>query len=138
MHRFASVAVARRSDASGIGLDTERIMTEQLAREILGQIAAPDEVAELERATGWSRAVVLTLVFSAKETIFKCLYPQVRRYFDFRDASVVDIDPVRGVFSARLLCSLAPGLPAGRLLDGRFERRDDLVCTAMVLAREPP
>ncbi len=132
-HGFASVAVARRADASGLGLDVEGVMSEKLAGEVLESIAANDEIARLVDMTGWSTAVVLTLVFSAKETVFKCLYPQVRRYFDFRDASVVTLDPACGRFSARLLRSLTPGLPAGHPLDGRFERDEHMVCTAMVL-----
>jgi enterobactin synthetase component D len=133
VQHFASVAVARASDARGIGLDIERVMADELARSLVKNIAAPDEVAHLVGATGWSIASVLTLVFSAKETIFKCLYPEVRRYFDFRDASVLAIEPGPRRFSARLLRSIGPGWPAGALLEGRFERDERLVCTAMVL-----
>ena len=133
VQRLASVAVARRADTGGLGLDIELPMDSERARELLESIAAADEVAHLVRLTGWTSAAVLTLVFSAKETVFKCLYPQVQRYFDFRDASVVDLDLERGRFSARLLRPLTPALPAGHLLEGRFERDERLVCTAMVL-----
>jgi enterobactin synthetase component D len=72
-------------------------------------------------------------VFSANETIFKCLYPQVGRYFDFRDAVVTALDPA-GRFSAHLLSALTPALPSGFALEGRFVRDATSVCTAMVLA----
>lgn len=134
MHRFASVAVARRADAIGIGLDAERIMTEKLAGELLESIAARDEVAGLIEETGWSTAVVLTLVFSAKETIFKCLYPQVGRYFDFRDARILSIDPAGGRFAARLVTALTGELVEGYPMEGRFERSEGQVCTAMVVS----
>lgn len=133
VQRLASVAVARRADTRGLGLDIELPMDNERARELLESIAAADEVAHLVRLTGWSSAAVLTLVFSAKETVFKCLFPQVGRYFDFRDASVIDLDLARGCFSVRLLRPLTPALPAGHLLEGRFERDERLVCTAMVL-----
>jgi len=132
-HGLASVAVARTAHAAGIGLDVERVMRDELAGELLESIADRDEIARLVDATGWTRAVVLTLVFSAKETVFKCLYPQVRRYFDFRDAAVDGVDPARGRFSVRLLHALAPALPAGSALDVRFERDGDMVWTAMLL-----
>jgi enterobactin synthetase component D len=133
VHRFASVAVARRGEAAGIGLDVERIMTEKLAGELCESIAGREELAGLARQTGWSAAVVLTLVFSAKETIFKCLYPQVGRYFDFREAEVLSLDPESGRFAARLLRSLTADLVDGYTMEGRFERDEARVCTAMVL-----
>jgi enterobactin synthetase component D len=132
-HGFASAAIARARDARGLGLDEERVMDEEVAGSVLDQIAAEDEISALVTATSWSRAAVLTVVFSAKETVFKCLYPEVQRYFDFREASVVALDPAAGRFSARLLVPLTPRLIAGTILEGRFERKTQSVCTAMVL-----
>jgi len=134
-HHFASVAVARASETRGLGLDAERLMAEAVAERVLDHIAAPDEVSALVRATGWSTATVLTVIFSAKETVFKCLYAEVQRYFDFRDASVIAIDPAAGLWSARLLTTLTPTLQAGHALDGRFECDGTSVCTAMALPR---
>jgi enterobactin synthetase component D / holo-[acyl-carrier protein] synthase len=113
-----------------IAFDTED--GADLAARMLESIAAPEEVSALVRATGWTTALVLTLVFSAKESVLKCLYPEVRRYFDFRDAWVSELDPASARFSVRLLTRLAPGLPGGRVR-GRFERDEGSVCTAMVL-----
>ncbi len=131
-HGFASVAVARTSEAHAIGLDAERTINEKLAGDVLEQLATPSEVASLVSGTGWSRAEVLTFVFSAKETIFKCLYPEVLRYFDFRDARIVGIETDRGRFAAELLSPLTRSLPIGTRLDGTFARRSDLVFTGMV------
>jgi enterobactin synthetase component D len=133
-HGFASVAVARTRDARAIGLDAEHVMAEKQAIDVLEQIATPNEVSTLLRTTRWGTAMVLSVVFSAKETIFKCLYPEVGRYFDFRDAVVDELDPSRGSFSARLVVALTPRLAAGTRLDGRFERNDGWVCTGMTLA----
>jgi enterobactin synthetase component D len=132
-HGFASAAVARAADARGIGLDAERLMPEEQAREVLGQVAAPDEVAALVEATGWSAARVLTGVFSAKETIFKCLYGEVRRYFDFREAWVDAFDLDEGTFRAHLLVTLTGALRAGYALRGTIEIGEGSVCTGMVL-----
>jgi enterobactin synthetase component D len=132
-HHFASAAVARARDVRGIGLDAERLMTDHLAARVLSQIAATDEISALVSLSQWSTSEVLTVVFSAKETLFKCLYREVRRYFDFRDASVIAVDKELGRFSVRLLVTLTPALPAGSTFDGRFERDEGSVCTAMVL-----
>jgi enterobactin synthetase component D len=130
-HGFASVAVARAEAARGLGLDAERVMPEEQAERLIEQIAAPGEVEAVARATGWSPAKTLTAIFSAKETVFKCLYPEVRRYFDFRDAWVDAFDD--GRIHAHLLTTLTPALPAGHTLAGRYELGDGSVCTAMVV-----
>jgi enterobactin synthetase component D len=130
-HGRASAAVARREDARGVGLDAERPMSGEQAERLLDLIAAPEEIAALERATGWDRGKVFAIVFSAKETIFKCLYTEVGRYFDFRDAEVVALED--GTFRAHLLVPLAASLPSGTTLEGRFTLADGLVWTAMVL-----
>lgn len=130
---FASAAVARRSDASGIGLDVELVMADALATDILASIATPDEVAAIAAATGWSTARALTMAFSAKETIFKCLHAQVGRYFDFLEASIDEVDPATGTFRGHLVATLTPGLPAGHQLEGRFEQDERRVATAIVL-----
>jgi len=129
---FASVAVARARDALGIGLDAERVMTDENAERLLDKIAAPEEIAGMKRKTGWGTGIALTVTFSAKESVFKCLYPQVQRYFDFSDAWIEIQDG--GRFSARLLNTLTPSLTAGRTFEGRFEQNTVSVCTGMVLS----
>ncbi|WP_394849392.1 4'-phosphopantetheinyl transferase superfamily protein [Pendulispora brunnea] len=128
---FASVAIAHARDARGIGLDAERPMTDENAEKLLDKIASPQEIAEMKRKTGWGTGVALTVTFSAKESVFKCLYPQVQRYFDFSDAWIEILDGER--FSARLLSTLTPTLTAGRTFEGRFEHNDVSVCTGMVV-----
>ena len=87
----------------------------------------------LTGATGWPASEVLTVVFSAKETVYKCLYPEVGRYFGFHDARVEVIDPARDVFVVRLLVTLTSSLRAGLALEGAFERRADVVITGLAV-----
>jgi enterobactin synthetase component D len=131
-HGFASAAVALTRDARAIGLDAERFVDHDVG-EIGEQVAAPAEVDALVHFTGWTTASVVGVVFSAKETLFKCLSSEVGRYFDFRDVVVRAIDPGGGTFSADLAVPLTPRLVAGMRFEGRFERRGEWVWTAMVL-----
>jgi enterobactin synthetase component D len=131
-HGFASVAVARAEHVRGLGLDVEQVMREDLAARVTGTISLPGELPALVEQTGWERTMALTLVFSAKESLFKCLYPQVGRYFDFQDARLVTVEPATGRFTARLESTLTPALARGSLFEGRFELRDTQVCTALV------
>jgi enterobactin synthetase component D len=131
-HRYASVAVARTRDARGLGLDAELWMKADVAANVVDHIADRAEVDAVIRATGFSSSHALTLIFSAKETLFKCLFPEVKRYFDFRDASLVSVDSGRGDFTMKLLVTLTPFLRAGDHFGGRFEHDSRLVCTGML------
>ncbi|WP_420965462.1 4'-phosphopantetheinyl transferase family protein [Bradyrhizobium sp. B120] len=132
-NRFASVAVARTRHVRAIGIDTERMMVAVEARDVLDYVATPDEISALVSATQWEPASIVSVVFSAKEAIFKCLFPEVRRYFDFHDATIDSLDTDQGRFSARLLVSVTSRLVAGTRLGGRFECSGDWVHTAMML-----
>jgi enterobactin synthetase component D len=86
-------------------------------------LATAAELTELARGTGLRPNEALTLLFSAKESVFKCLYPTVQRFFGFFDARIegaTDAGARRGDFTATLQTTLAEGLPVGTRLHGRF------------------
>ena len=129
-HEFAAAAVALKRDARAIGFDAERVT--QLSADVLDYIAVPAEIAALSLTSNMDADVVASVVFSAKESLFKCLYPEVQRYFDFRDAVIEALDS-RGHFRARLLVELTAQLPQGSRFTGRFANADGRVYTAIVL-----
>jgi enterobactin synthetase component D len=129
---FAAAAVALQRDARAIGLDAERLT--QLSADVLDYIAVPAEIPALELISRMPADAVASIVFSAKEALFKCLYPEVQRYFDFRDALIEALSP-SGTFSARLLVGLTPQLPQGSRFEGRFALAEGRVYTAIVLER---
>ncbi|MEP7050771.1 MAG: 4'-phosphopantetheinyl transferase superfamily protein [Pseudomonadota bacterium] len=127
---FAAAAVALKRDARAIGFDAERLT--QLSADVLEYIAVPAEIPALAFTSGMTADAVASVVFSAKEALFKCLYPEVQRYFDFRDALIEALDS-NGTFTARLLVGLTPHLPQGSRFEGRFALADGRVYTAIVL-----
>jgi enterobactin synthetase component D len=129
-HGFAAAAVALQRDARALGLDAERLT--RLSADVLDYIAVPAEIQALELTSGMAGAEVSSIVFSAKEALFKCLYPEVQRYFDFRDAVIEALSP-SGTFTARLLVELTPHLPPGSRFTGRFALGEGRVYTAIVL-----
>lgn len=131
---YASAAVARAADVSGLGIDHEELLEPALALEIAGTVAADWERAALLEATGWSLAEVMTLLFSATETIFKCLYGYVHRYFDFRNVAIDAIEEA-GQFHAQLLVPLSAECPTGTRLSGRFVWTARSLSTGMLLSR---
>jgi len=130
---FASAAVALTSDAIAVGIDTERIMLESLARNVGRIVAWPAEVAHA-RAARLSRLEALTLVFSAKESIFKCLHPMVGCYFDFHDVRIVGVDGDERTFTARIVRTLSEAFPAQTVLQGRFDVEAPWIHTGLALA----
>jgi len=66
-------------------------------------------------------------VFSAKEAVYKALYPRVRAVFGFDAVRVVIAD---AGFTATMLHPLGP-VPEGSVLNGRLARVDGLILTAL-------
>ncbi len=137
-HGYVSAAVARASRARAIGLDAEQVMSADQAERLLDPIADRAEVGAVARMTGWSAAAALTAIFSAKESIFKALYPEVGRYFDFRDAWIDGFDPESHTFRGRLLSTLTQSLRAGHAVEGRWTLQlpteSPAICTAILLS----
>lgn len=90
--RSAMVCVAAaRGPFRWVGLDSESWMSAEVAREIAGQAAHPDELRVAGSTLGWEPARLLTLVFSAKEALFKATARSLGRFIDFHDAALVRV-----------------------------------------------
>lgn len=133
---FAAAAVARATDAAGVGLDSERVLSASALDAVSTQAATREEMVALAGAR-LGEAVLLTVVFSAKESLFKCLYRLVGRYFDFHDAAIVDLSERDGTFVAELRTELG-GLAPGTQLGGRFAVVEGLVHTGITLPLSHP
>ncbi|MEX1033181.1 MAG: 4'-phosphopantetheinyl transferase superfamily protein [Cellvibrionaceae bacterium] len=130
---FASAAIARDDLLRGIGIDSEQLIGEKTAANVASHILVDSETYEANRALVDGPRQYLTLVFSAKESIFKCVYPQVKRYFDFRDAEIF-LDPDNtGNFRFRLRKGLTKEFAEGYSGSGQYAIVDDFVHTAVVL-----
>ncbi|HCR2975554.1 TPA: 4'-phosphopantetheinyl transferase [Serratia marcescens] len=124
----ALCAVHRESGQGGVGLDVETLLSVERAEELWSAIVSPAEREALLGETLPFNAL-LTLTFSAKESLFKALYPQVRCYFDFLDARMTAVDVQRQTFVLELLKTLTPHCAAGRRFSGHFWREGDDVTT---------
>lgn len=109
---LAIAIVARESRAGGLGVDVQTRIEPGVAAEIRGRIATPEELALCAPAMddAW-----LTLVFSAKESLFKALFPQVGTYFEFLDATLCAVHDAR--LTLRLNATLSPQHVRGRCYD---------------------
>lgn len=129
---YCACAVGRSADLVTIGIDAEPHAP--LPDGVLEAVARPEERGRL---SGLGRAVPTVhwdrLLFSAKEAVYKAWFPLTRRWLGFEEA-VVQVDPARGTFNARLL---VPGPLVGdeRLtgFSGRWKTLDGLVLTAIAV-----
>lgn len=85
----AIVAPSRRY--AMLGLDLEYWMDEGQALEIAGLILT-DAEADL-RPPMMPRAQFLTLVFSAKEALYKAIFPKLHRIIEFHDVTLTALNP---------------------------------------------
>jgi hypothetical protein len=78
-----------------------------------------------------------TVLFSAKESIFKCLNPLVKEFIEFTEMELLSVDPVAGHLRFTCLRQLSPWIDRGQPMDVRFTRVGDLVLTATGWPRPP-
>ncbi|HHA1914876.1 TPA: enterobactin synthase subunit EntD [Enterobacter asburiae] len=86
-----AMAVVTCDHPALIGIDCETILPEDEAREIKDGVIDAQEAILLFRS-GYSFSLALTLAFSAKESLFKVLFPQVQSWMGFDNARVTQLD----------------------------------------------
>ncbi|WP_223214456.1 4'-phosphopantetheinyl transferase [Xanthomonas sp. NCPPB 1638] len=115
--RLAAAAVAAADAWRGIGIDLEHIVDAGTHQALLNTVVDHSERLLLQsicRSTGCALDVLLTLVFSAKESLFKASFAKVGRYFDFSSARVVALSLRDGWVRLQLCEHLCPELPVGQ------------------------
>jgi enterobactin synthetase component D len=95
---FAAVAVAWAADIAGLGIDSEHIIDASAAGDI-AEICMVNEATLFKPAHGRSFCEFCTFVFSAKEAVFKCLFPLTRKFLEFSDVRITSFDWNREYFA---------------------------------------
>lgn len=129
---FCGVALAELGEILSLGLDAEP--EAELSEGVLRRVCRPEEI---ERLAAWperSPRAWGKLVFSAKESFYKCYFAVARTRLGFHDARI-DLDPAGGRFEARLLRADAPDAGGTRRFRGRFLLAPPLVLTGVSLCR---
>jgi 4'-phosphopantetheinyl transferase EntD len=95
---FAAAAVAWAADIAGLGIDSEQIIDPAAARDI-ADVCMVDEATLFKAAHGRSFCEFCTFVFSAKEAVYKCLFPLTRKFLEFSDVRITSFDWNRKYFT---------------------------------------
>ncbi|NRB57485.1 MAG: 4'-phosphopantetheinyl transferase superfamily protein [Salinicola sp.] len=133
---LAAAVVAGQEACRGIGLDAEVEMTAERARRLAPQILVASERAWFDHLPGERQGEFLTVAFSLKESLFKALYPLVRRRFYFPHARVTAWDADGGTVAIELLETLSPEWRAGARLTGQVAKIGDYLLTLIAISRE--
>ena len=133
---YCAAAAAPARLIRAIGLDAERVGVE---RGLWPQICLPQEIDWLESLPEQLRMTAATLIFSAKEALYKCLCGVGGGWLEFHDVAIRIAAPKlaeNGIFLAELLRSDNRGVSANRAFAGAFRIDSHLVMTGLALTAE--
>lgn len=129
-HGVVEVMVADASQWLTVGVDTERWVSPERAARLERELLTEEEQNALAGMSPLQRANRLTLIFSAKESLFKALYPLTGKRFYFHDAAR------RQPNSLTLLRTLSAEWTKGSQIPFRWRERQHNVLSWVALPKE--
>ncbi|KAA0981885.1 4'-phosphopantetheinyl transferase superfamily protein [Pseudomonas sp. ANT_J12] len=119
----AAAIVANKAHWRGLGMDLENLLNVERAERLAGEILTPPELQRMAAGAKDQLAMLVTLTFSVKESLFKALYPIVQKRFYFEHAEVLEWTAA-GQVRLRLLTDLSSEWRHGTELEAQFGVRD--------------
>ena len=115
----AAAIVGHKAQWRGLGMDLENLLPLERAERLAGEILTADEMQRMAAGPREQIAQCVTLTFSAKESLFKALYPIVHKRFYFEHAEVLEWSET-GSLRLRLLTELSSEWCYGKELEAQF------------------
>ncbi|PMV21789.1 MULTISPECIES: 4'-phosphopantetheinyl transferase family protein [unclassified Pseudomonas] len=115
----AAAIVGHKAQWRGLGMDLENVLSLERAERLAGEILTADELLRMAALPRERIALLVTLTFSAKESLFKALYPIVQKRFYFEHAELLEWSE-GGHLRLRLLTDLSEEWCHGKELVGQF------------------
>lgn len=128
---MALAVVANKTDIRFVGVDCEDIFSLNTV-ESVGNIILTDSEIEYLKKSGMASNLFCSLVFSAKESLFKAIYPYIHQYVEFDVANVFDICLMSKIFKIKLTKKITSEFDVGRCFSGYFEFRSDNIITIII------
>lgn len=125
---YCAVALAESHQFHAIGIDSEP--NAPLKKNIYHLIITDNELNHMEQ-NGLPEGLCSKLIFSAKESVFKCYFPLTLQYLDFLEAEISF--PAEGQFKVNLLVPPPDKFPQFQGLRGNYLITDDHIHTALTL-----
>ena len=121
------------SQYQAIGIDIETLLSADSCAELAPHILQPEERLLLSQLHAVSEAEALTIAFSAKESLYKALYPQVQRFFGFEEARLIQLLADEQQFTLKLNSTLSPQFAAGTEFRGHYRMSGQQVISLIAL-----
>ena len=131
---WAAAIVGSQQQFLGVGIDTERYLSNDDGQKLAGALLTTNERERLNGLTAEQFALMVTLIFSLKESLFKALYPLVGKRFYFESAELVAWDFTLGTARLRLLRNLDHKWVIGREFNAQFCQLDGHFMTLLAIA----
>ena len=115
----AAAIVGHKAQWRGLGMDLENLLSLERAERLAGEILTANELQRMALVPREQVALLVTLTFSVKESLFKALYPIVHKRFYFEHAELLEWSHT-GHVRLRLLMDLSAEWCYGKELKGQF------------------
>ncbi|MEB0091691.1 4'-phosphopantetheinyl transferase superfamily protein [Pseudomonas sp. CCI4.2] len=132
-HGWAAAIVGQRAQWRGLGMDMENLLDRERAQRLAGEILTAEELQRMAAGPAEQIALLVTLTFSVKESLFKALYPLVQKRFYFEDAQLLEWS-TDGNARLRLLVDLSSQWRSGCELDAQFSLQDGQLLSLVSIA----
>lgn len=133
--KLAVCALSDSPHIKYIGVDIEPIPSPESASQLASQVHTPAELAILT-SVGMEPFCATGLLFSAKESIFKALYPLVQEYFGFESAVLKDVDVKKSVLEFFITSELKNKFGLADSYHCFFETTEDLILSWVVIPQD--
>ena len=124
---YCAVAVAPKDKVADLGIDVEAL--EPLDPQVVDLVLTDNEVKQTENSEDWVRK----LIFSIKESNYKCCYPQVRTYIDFKQCEVT-LDLAGQCYQSEIRCTAANDRDVHITVTGKWLVEADHIFSSAVLS----
>lgn len=124
---YAAATAVRAGGFRGIGIDIEAALAPDAIASTEHYAMTPQELQVLRQQSALAYPLALAIAFSAKESIYKALFPTVGRYFGFeavRIDGIEGIDAVQGRLYFTAMETLCPDWRAGHRDQAHFTLLD--------------
>ena len=125
----AAAAVAATDLFLGIGLDME--FADPIEDGLIASICRPEEIGRVD--DGENIGYRAKLLFSIKESIYKCVWPLIRQFVDFTEIEVRLVDD-SDRYEAIAHTAKCDAVPVDRL-SGRYRRYGKLILASAYISR---
>nr|WP_321461665.1 4'-phosphopantetheinyl transferase superfamily protein [uncultured Vibrio sp.] len=125
-----AVAIVVADEKGYFGLDRQEWLSYEIARSISPNVLCAKEYAFSTQFSDY--AEFITTVFSAKESLFKAMFPSIKSYVDFFVAQLCFVDWPKGILILEVTQELSCAFYKGKQVEVHFKRYVDDVETRII------